>query len=542
MNLKTLRTLALCGAATLGAVGAQAENATGYPVETRAYYSTNASEAVGKASAITIDGKLNEWTDDMIVATCGANDVANAFKGSHENCVLDLYAVYASWDDSNLYLAWQMCNTGDTWARPGDGPLTDSGRIGDVPLIVALSVDPSAPGMTGKLDNGNFIWSSKSSNGVEFSSHVDHLFFMSGKVGLGEPAMFTAVDASGNTNYGSGCHPFASNGIRYAMAEGFAPSHLWRQRTTADWADPTTLLSDPEIINNIYDAANYDNLKAGLPEGLKQHDYSYDSFYEMSIPLSLLGIDREWLEANGIGVRVVATRGESGLDCCPFDPSMVDNVFGEYGADNSTSHEKDDIDIITYALASVGKMRTGEVGPLPNPNPNPNPDPNPGPDPTPEDGNYVVYFDNASTGWNVVKTWIWDAADGNRNFTGGTWPGADMTLDAETGYWFYSFTCEAAAPKLMCIFNNGSDQTADLELINRGIYTRAGYTGQNVSGIENVAAEVALSVDGLSVASAQPLRLYTIAGVCIGEGTVVTAPSHGLYIALVGGKARKLAL
>lgn len=118
----------------------------------------------------------------MIVATCGANDMCNAFHGSHENCVVDLYAVYAAWDDANLYLAWQMCNSGDTWARPGDGPLTDYGRVGDVPIIVALSLDPSKPGVTGKLQNGDHIWGGAQS-GVQFSSHVDRLFFMSAKVG-----------------------------------------------------------------------------------------------------------------------------------------------------------------------------------------------------------------------------------------------------------------------------------------------------------------------------------------------------------------------
>ena len=48
------------------------------------------------------------------------------------------------------------------------------------------------------------------------------------------------------------------------------------------------------------------------------HDTKYDSFYEMKIPLSVLGIDANYLENNGIGAMLVATRGESGLDCIPF--------------------------------------------------------------------------------------------------------------------------------------------------------------------------------------------------------------------------------
>ncbi len=347
--------------AALTAAGAAARTAP--LVETRAYYSTNPSDAVGKYAAVSVDGEFADWTDDMIVATCGANDMCTAFHGSHENCVVDLYAVYAAWDDDNLYLAWQMCNSGDTWARPGDGPLTDYGRVGDVPIIVALSIDPASTGMTGLLTNGDHIWGGKQS-GVQFDVHADRLLFMSAKAGQGTPAMFSAVDEAGNTDYGAGCKPFSTIGVTYKMKEGFAPSHYWRQRTYAEWADATTLISDPSIVNNIYDAANYDDLLAGPAEGLKPHDTKYDSFFEMKIPFAALGIDRAALERKGIGVRVVGTRGESGIDCCPFDPSMVDEVFGEYAKDNSTSHEKDDIDHITYAMASVGCKRAADTAGL----------------------------------------------------------------------------------------------------------------------------------------------------------------------------------
>ena len=518
------KTLCMCALAAASASGLAAQEQR--LIETRAFYSTNAGEAVGKPASIAIDGEFNDWTDDMIVTTGGANDQCNAFHGSHENCVLDLYAVYAAWDDANLYIAWQMCNTGDTWARPGDGPLTDGGRVGDVPLIVALSVDPASTALTGKLTDGRFIWG-EASSGVTFTSHVDHLFFMSGKPGLGDPAMFTAVDAAGNTDYGKGCRTFRTSGVKYAMKEGFAPSHLWRQKTAADWADATTLISDPSIVNNIYDAENYDNLFGDTPNpDLKPHDTSFDSFYEMSIPLSELGIDRAWLEANGIGVRVVASRGESGIDCLPFDPSMVDNVFEIYGKDDSTSHEKDDIDNITYELASVGKMRTGTVTPLPIPTPTPDPEPTPDPTPAPvTDGNYTVYYDNSATAWGAVFTWIWDAADSNRNYTGGTWPGTAMTADPATGYYKYSFQCDSTAPKLMCIFNPGGDngKTVDLDLVNRGIYTQAGFSGQYVSAVAEINAAEEL-----------PAEYFNL------QGMPVSKPESGIYIERRGNSVRKV--
>ena len=63
-------------------------------VESRAHYSTNPGDAVGHAGSIVIDGDFSDWSESMIIATCGANDMATAFHGSHENCVVDMYALY----------------------------------------------------------------------------------------------------------------------------------------------------------------------------------------------------------------------------------------------------------------------------------------------------------------------------------------------------------------------------------------------------------------------------------------------------------------
>ncbi len=497
-------------------------------IETRAYYSTNADNAVGKYVSAPMT-KISDWTDDYMIATCGANDMCTAFKGSHENNVLDTYALYAAWDDKNLYIAWQMCNTGDTWAREGDGPLTDYGHIGEVPLILAISVDPSSTCMSGKLENGDFIWQTTSSNGVTFKSHVDHLFFMSGKVGTGVPAMFTASNASGATNYGANCKEYTKLGISYYVTNDFAPSHYWRQKETANYDISGTLISDPSILESIYDKDCYENLLGpNYPSNIKPHSTEYDSFFQITIPMSALGIDREWLEANGIGARIVATRGESGIDCIPFDPAMVDNVFDSYGADKSTSHEKDDIDEITYALANIGKMRTGSVTPPPGPvDPDPV-DPDDPDDPTPPaDGNYVIYYDNASTNWGTVYTWIWDEADGDKNYTGGAWPGAVMTLDNTNGYYRYSFNCEAASPKLRCMFNPGGDngKTKEFDLVNHGLYNNAGFVRSlDATGVDSVVAAPSADTEYFNL-----------------QGHRVSASSltPGIYIVKTGSDVRK---
>lgn len=525
------KTILAAGAALFAVSLNIAAQESGALIESRAFYSTNANEMVGKAGTITIDGKFDDWSEDMIVATCGANDMATAFKGSHENSVLDIYAVYAAWDNSNLYLAWQMCNTGDTWARPGDGPLTDGGRIGNVPLVVTLSVDPSSTGMNGKVKDGRFIWG-EAKSGVTYKSHIDHLFIMSGQgynVNAGA-SMFTAIDANGNSEYDNPncCKNFSTIGVKYAWGEGFQPSHLWRQKKYADYDAGGNLVSDPSILESIYDPECYDNLMATpYPSSLKAHDTKFDTFYEMAIPFSALGITREWLENNGIGVRVVATRGESGIDCCPFDPSMVDNVFESYSSDKSTSHEKDDIDEITYALASVGKMRTGVVDPVPNPNPNPDPDPvpNPNPEPTPE-GAWCAYFNNSSSNWGKVYAYVWDAneKDSDSKYLG-KWPGKELTLDAATGYYKAAVTVDnATGKKMMIIFNNGSGtQTSDLEFKHNGIYTSAGHTGEFVSGVSAPVFE----------AEAETVY-YNL------QGMPVSNPTTGIYLVRRGNTVSKI--
>ncbi|MBQ5471879.1 MAG: hypothetical protein IIT58_07750, partial [Treponema sp.] len=61
-------------------------------------------------------------------------------------------------------------------------------------------------------------------------------------------------------------------------------------------------------------------------------------------------------ETNGIGIRQLTTGGGSLMDCLPWDVSMVDNA-GEYysGANDYSSHEKEDVDTITSSQARIGK-------------------------------------------------------------------------------------------------------------------------------------------------------------------------------------------
>ena len=179
--------------------------------------------------------------------------------------------------------------------------------------------------------------------GLEFTTHVDRLLYMSGKPGLGKPAMFSAVDEQGNTNYTDGMVDFKSGGIEYKMAT----------TCITDSIIGLNFSDDPQDCYN--DGADWVDYKT-FQGSAGNHDTKYDSFYEIKIPLDTLGIDSSYLTNNGIGAMLVATRGESALDCIPHDPSMLDNVTGDYSADPSTSAEKDDVDNITVPFAKIGTL------------------------------------------------------------------------------------------------------------------------------------------------------------------------------------------
>ena len=93
---------------------------------------------------------------------------------------------------------------------------------------------------------------------------------------------------------------------------------------------------------------------------------------------------------------------------------------------------------------------------------------------------YTVYFEKYSE-WSKVCTWIWDKNDGNRNYTGGTWPGKEIHLSADyPELYSFTFECTASNPNLYCIFNDGNGsvpegekakhQTNDLKLQNGYVY------------------------------------------------------------------------
>lgn len=313
---------------------------TGPAVVVAGFYKTNPNDQVGKAATITIDGAATEWTNDMIIAQGVANDDPRIFRGSHEGPVYDLYALYAAWDETNLYLMWQFTNVTDV-ADPAQGyPISDNGKPYqvDIPQSIAFDVDP-AKGGNGTIDGTTGgIWGMKHTFG---NKNVDRIALFSSKPGVGVPALFK-LNANNAFDYTApNVLNFATNGIAFKYADGFKP---------------TTMMG----INDNGNSGNY--TPADLTDSTRYIDFlttahskTQDTTYEIKIPLAALGITRAQLESNGIGVMLLSTFGVSAIGSLPHDAAVLDNAMEPYSADASSSKEKEDADILTAPFARIGK-------------------------------------------------------------------------------------------------------------------------------------------------------------------------------------------
>ena len=331
MNRKRIAAMAIA-AAVSGLFGTGIANAATLD----GHYGTNPNNGVGKNATITVDGSFNDWSEDMIIAKGVANDDPRIFRGSHEGPVYDTYALYSAWDDENLYFMWQYTNVTDV-VDPAQGyPISDNGKPynGDIPIMLALNTG-SGNTTDGTASDGKPVWGLD----VKFTTDVDTVLCFSSKPGVGQPAIFKAVD--GKLDYDS-CVGFKKAGVEYKYGDGFLGSTMdgIKGNGYAGYT-PDDLLSS---------SSNWVNF---LNEG---HSTSQDTMYEMKIPLSALGITRDYLENNGVGAMLISTFGASGIGSIPMDMTFLDKATDPYSQDDSTSAEKEDSDNVTVPLAKIGTM------------------------------------------------------------------------------------------------------------------------------------------------------------------------------------------
>ncbi|MBQ3329650.1 MAG: starch-binding protein [Ruminococcus sp.] len=308
-------------------------------------YATNPNNGYGKRKTITVDGDKSDWEQSMLIAQGVANDDPRVYAGwSMHEIAFDDYAMYAAWDDTNLYIMYEMANVQDVVASGEDYPMTQGNLwINNIPVF--LYIFTGNGNITHGETAGGTLWNS----GNTLDAHADHVVAYSTNATNG-PFIFTADD--------DGLLDADNPDLTIARAD---------TGINIKWGNGKTLSG---TLMGISKAGKSNRTPGDCVDGQltdfysKGHKASMDMFYEMSIPLAKLDISASDIETNGIGVLKISTFGTSGMDCLPYDLSMCDNAAKPYSADSSTSMEKEDEDHITVPMARVGKAFTpGAVQP-----------------------------------------------------------------------------------------------------------------------------------------------------------------------------------
>jgi len=272
-----------------------------------------------------VDGaNSGEWGLHNLIALDMANDDPRSLQDNwtmHES-PWDLSHLWAAWDDQHLYLAWQYVDVTDI-IDPANAGSAGGGSPHSMDLIQWIAFD-TLPAQGAVLDmwgknGGEPYWT-----GVD---QPDYQIYIASNLWQGY--FSRAVDGTfvvddGGIDY----FPIEELGIEVATEAGFAADQLWGVGDVDDRNDPGSL-------------------RDFIAEG---HDRGRDTFYEMSIPLEALGLDREGLERGGLGVMV--GQGEfSCMDTIPHDPATL-NTPGV--GDSNSSLEWSDVDSLSVNFARVG--------------------------------------------------------------------------------------------------------------------------------------------------------------------------------------------
>lgn len=303
------------------------------------YYKVNPNGQYGSQRTVNVSGHpassaLSNWKPEDLIAQGVARDVCMAFRGVHERPVVDSYALYAAYDNQNIYLGVQFVYT--VWYIGGEGkqPGESKPYNMDGHMVIAFDLDP-AESFDGYINGTGPIWN-EDAKGAKFNNGVDAVLMCSTKPGVGTPGFFVPTP-DGHASYDAPyCKALPKN--FYGYADGLLPSinNIWGQ---AEFG------YDPELLK---DNTGFVDLKGEIEE-------SAHTFYEFKLPLSLLGVTADYIRTNGIGVMYLDKYGTSPVGGTPYDPSYFDDPFSPYSKEGSTSAEKEDEDIITYKPARIGK-------------------------------------------------------------------------------------------------------------------------------------------------------------------------------------------
>lgn len=308
-------------------------------VDTPEYYWTNKNGAYGTNKTIS---SFSSWSESDKIIQGVACDTPRCWLGGHEYPDPDLYAMFAAWDDTNLYLLIEIPNVDDADAVDNDKCYAGSQFL---PMGIVLNTGKRTAG-NGTLDNGNSVW--QGSKLYTWENGIDTMLMFHPRLGIGEPSIFktqsdgtftyeSTVAVAANKKY---CIGFETAGVtREVYFNKCVSSNMWAAVTDEDgnWGNKSST-----------DMSTYsymDYLAAGKNM----------SSYQVTIPLASINITKDYIESTGISVGCFSTYGASTMDCLPWDPCMVDVAAEGYSSDPSSSKEKEDLDNITVPLARIGK-------------------------------------------------------------------------------------------------------------------------------------------------------------------------------------------
>ena len=303
-----------------------------------AYHATNPNGNVGANK--TISG-ASDWGDDTLIAVSAANDDPRAYRGYHEYPT-DVYSLHAAWDDTNLYLMVEFPNLQD--AETGSD--FDASSYQFLPNGIAINTGKRKAGV-GLMDEGGNPWNNKSTF-WNINDGLDTLLMFHPRLPtVNKPGLFL-TNSEGLFSYdeeGGYLIGFDAAGIERVVYQQPVSKNYWGIANNYGGA-----------ADQYKDASLYTDL---MPTSNKN---AAGRMYQVTIPLASIGVDSAWMTSHGVKVMWFTTMGQSPMDCLPWDPVMVDAASEPYSVEDSTSHEKEDLDIITVPLASVGKLQsTGTV-------------------------------------------------------------------------------------------------------------------------------------------------------------------------------------
>lgn len=289
-------------------------------------YSTNPTKGQYRSAGITIDGANTggEWTSSMLIALDKANDDPRTLGSNwttHE-APIDFTHLWACWDDNNVYLAWQLVDITDvidgTNAGGGDPINRNDG------ILMWMVLDTKTGGATGDMWTKSNTWSG--ANTPDFQVYMAGSLWQSYMGRAVGTAYNVPSGGATNADYKTG----AGWGITHAKSASLVAADVWGVNDCDDRGGPESGLRDFKTTGH----ARTDR----------------DSFYEIKIPLTSLGITKTQLESQGIAV-MLGAGSLSAMDTIPNSAGNTDTGGVETW---NSSKEWSDSDVYTEPFARIG--------------------------------------------------------------------------------------------------------------------------------------------------------------------------------------------